>query len=372
MQPSKYIQLTPWQQKQASMLSYFSSLDYLVSLHRLVSDLLNKSVDPVLDLAKSQNRDSVLVDPRWGDRNTSQNWSNHAWAYLKDLQLSLAKDVAQRTAGIYRMSGVSSYFRGMDQFSLDWMTHDEERDFEDARQQISDWARPLDLTLADDMSNQWKDFTFAYYYPIFSSQFSYVPRFRVRADIVYPTGAIPNETGVYVSKDDPNASLQFAWAGKEGRKLRKATTFNDIGLAALANVGRDDLWFNDQKMFDFATSPQFIQLFREGVIWNDGPHPDLAAPVVSSKAFTKKDSEWYLVEPIEGQFDRLCDLESLEQDQTIDAGPRIEGGEECSKPGFYFSPARPNSRRYLAAGEIAPALDTEYGRTFWQWDPNQE
>jgi hypothetical protein len=372
MQASKHLNLTRWQQKQAAMLSYFSSFDYLLALHRLVSNLIDKSIGPVLDKAKSQNRDALMSDSRWGDRNTSQNWSNHAWAYLKDLQLSLAKDIAQRPAGVYRMSWVLSHFRGMDQFSLDWMTPDEQCEFEKARQQISDWARPLDLTMADDMCNHWKDFTFAYYYPIFASRFDEIPRYRIRTDIAYPTGAIPSQTGVYISKDDPNASLQFAWTGKEGRKLRSATTFNDIGLAALATVGRDDLWFNSKKMFDFATSPPFIQMFKAGVIWNEGPQPDLAAPVVSAKAFTTKDSEWYLVEAIEGQFERLSDLTSSQSGEVVETGPKIVGGEKCLQSGFYFSPSQPNSRRHLATGETAPTLETEYGRTFWQWDPHQE
>lgn len=368
MQTYKHFHMSPWQQKQAAMLYYFSSLEYLTNLHRLVTNLINGSVDPLLDLAKSQNRDTLLVDSRWGDRNTSRNWSNHAWAFLKDLQLSLANDIAQRPSGVFRMSGVLQAFRGMDQFSLDWMTPDEEQVFEEARQEISDWASPLNYTMADYMSNHWDDYTFADCYSTFAAHFSEIPRYRVRTDTAYPTGVIPGETGVYISKNDPNATLQFAWAGKEGRKLRRATTFNEIGLAALAAVGRDDLWFNNQKMFAFATSPQFIQLFGEGVIWSDGAHPDLAAPVVSEKAFTTVSSDWYLVEPIEGEFDRLADLTSSMSNETIVDGPKIVGGEKCVKPGFYFSPSQPNSRRYFSRGETAPALDTQYGRTFWQWD----
>jgi len=72
-----------------------------------------------------------------------------------------------------------------------------------------------------------------------------------------------------------------------------------------------------------------------------------------------------LVEPIEGEFDRLADLGTPAQAKH---GPRIVGGEQCVEPGFYFSPSRPNSRRYFAKGEIAPVFDTQYGKTFWQWD----
>jgi hypothetical protein len=203
------------------------------------------------------------------------------------------------------MSGVLEAFRGMDQFTLDCMTPGEERAFEEVRQQISDWALSLDYTIADDTSNHWDDYSFVDCYPAFASRFDEIPRYRVRTETASATGAIPSQTGVYVTKDDPNATLQFTWAGTHGRKLRGATTFNEIGVAALAAVGRSDLWLNDKKMFDFATSPKFIKLFRDGVIWSDVPHPALAAP---------------------------C----LEQNQTVDAGPRIVGGEEARHPALIF------------------------------------
>jgi hypothetical protein len=362
--------LTFWQQKQAAMLAYFSSLDYLITLHELVTQLINGNIEAVLDLAKLQGRDAVLVDERWGSRDTSQNWSDNAWPFLKNLQASLARDISERPHGKFKKTAVYEYFRGMDQFSLGWMTPDEEDAFDVARKNISNWAASLDLTMSDWTSNDWDDYGFAWDYPAFASRFDKIPRFRIRTDIVYPTGAIPEQTGIYISKDDPHAALQFAWSGKEGRKLRKATTFNDLGLAALAAVGREDLWFNDEKMFEFTTSPPYAELFREDVIWSDGPHPTLATSAVARRAFTKRDSDWYLVEPVEGEFDRLADLSTstpLRED-----GPRIVGGEKCVEPGFYFSPSRTNSRRYFAKGELAPVLGSQYGETYWQWDLNQE
>jgi hypothetical protein len=360
--------MSPWHQKQAAMLSYFSSLDYLVTLHRLVTQLINGNVDPILDQAESQGRDSLLVDERWGTRDTSQNWSNNAWPFLKNLQTSLARDISERRLGRFKKTAVFEYFRGMDEFSLAWMTPDEEKAFNAARQIIGDWASSIDLTMSDRMTKNWNDYYFAWDYPAFVSRFDKIPRFRICTDIAYPTGVIPKQTGIYISKDNPYATLQFSWSGKEGRPLRSATTFNEIGLAALASVGRDALWFNNDKMFEFTTSPPYAALFHDDVIWSDGPHPRLAASAVARKAFTTCDSEWYLIEAIEGEFDQLSNLDTP---KTVEQGARIVGGEKCMAAGFYFSPSRSNSRRYFGKGEVAPVFDTQYGQTFWQWDSNQ-
>lgn len=360
--------LSPWQQKQAAMLTYYSSLEYLISLHTLVTRLIDGNIDPVLDQAKSQGRDAVLVDERWGTRDTSQNWSNNGWPYLKGLQDLLAKQIAERPLGKYAMAPVNESFRGMDQFSLGWMTPDEEDAFDEERQKISDWASPINYTMADRMVKAWNDFYFACHYPAFACRFDRIPRFRIRTDIAYPTGVIPKQTGIYIAKDDPHAALQFAWCGKHGRELRQATTFNELGLAAFAAVGRRDLWFSDEKMFKFTTSPPYAKLFHDDVIWNDGPHPSLAPSAVARRAFTKHDADWYLLERIEGESDHLADLEISE---AVKLGPRITGGEKCVEPGFYFSPSRPDSRRYLAKDQLAPSFDTGYGQTFWQWDASQ-
>jgi hypothetical protein len=365
---SNYLELTPWRKKQAAMLLYYSSLDYLLALHKLVNDFINGDVEAVLDLAQMQQRDKLLVDKRWGTRNTSKNWSNYAWPYLKDLQISLAKKIVQRESGIYRMTAVNESLYAIQQFSLDWMTPAEEEIFDMATQNISNWAAPLDDTMADYMSNSWDDFGFAYHYADFSTMFVSIQKFRINTNIVVPTGVIPDKTGIYVSKDDPNAALQFAWSGKEGRKLREANTFNELGLDALAAVGRRDLWFSDQKMFDFATTSKYAKLLRDDVIWEDGPHPNLAPSAVARQAFTTQPSEWYLVELIDGEFEDLADLDIVEPSKKE---PRIAGGEKCIEPGFYFAPSKPGSRRYFAKGDVTPEFDANYGATIWQWDVEQ-
>lgn len=370
LQDTSNLPLTPWQQKQAAMLAYFSSMDYLVGLQKLVTCIISGVVDPALDDSTNQNRDALLVSSRWGARNTSRNWSDYGWPFLKDLQASLAKDIASRGSGVYTMTAVNECLRGVEQFSLEWMTPGEQRIFTQAIQEINDWASPLDLTMANWMSSAWDDYCFAYYYPAFAARCHTAPRYRILTETAYPTGSVPPRTGIYISKDDPFAALQFASSGTSGIALRKASGFNDLGHAALAAVGRESLWFDDQKMFDFATSPAFAPILRDDVFWDGVACPDLARSAVARKALTLRDSDWYFVEPIAGEFDSLADLGT--ETPPFQERVRIVGGEKCIEAGFYFSPSYPNSRRYLSAGETAPIVDNGYGKTFWQWDLNQK
>jgi hypothetical protein len=75
---------------------------------------------------------------------------------------------------------------------------------------------------------------------------------------------------------------------------------------------------------------------------------------------------WYLVE-------RTDDLDGVSREDA--SAPlrtrRIAAGDTCPETGFYFTPARPESRRIFQKGEVMPHFDTAYGTTIWQWDSNQ-
>src|SRR4051812_26802403 len=102
MENKKQLVLNSWKKKQAAMLHYFVSQEYLMQLHNLLSKLLDGNIDPLLAIAKAQGRDALLTNPVWGDRSTSANWANHAWPMLKDLQASLAKKIALRASEIFK------------------------------------------------------------------------------------------------------------------------------------------------------------------------------------------------------------------------------------------------------------------------------
>jgi hypothetical protein len=360
--------LTVWQQKQAAVLYHFASLDYLKGLHRMVTDLMNGFIEPLLSAAKEQGRDSVLVDPRWGTRNTVENWSNNAWPFLKDFQASLAKDIAGRALERYEKTGANDCFRALSEYSTQWATVEEEDAFEKMVRRISAYALQIDQTLDDYNNSRWSDFGLHHAYAKFVLEHPRLPRFHIRTDVTGEGGKTPGRTGVYVAQDDPNASLQFAWIGNGGGKLRPSKTFSDIGLEALKTIGRDNLWIDQGKMFEFATKSQWAKLFEPTVYTLGKEHRNFAALAIADEAFVDRPCKWYFVEVIEGEFDDAMPDEARAKTALVE---KVVGGEICKSSGFYFTPAHANSRRRLTQGERAPNFDSEYGKTIWQWDPTQ-
>ena len=51
---------------------------------------------------------------------------------------------------------------------------------------------------------------------------------------------------------------------------------------------------------------------------------------------------------------------------------KIVAGNPCTRAGFWFTPARPNSRSMFREGEIMPVVsNSDYGLTIWQWSSDQ-
>jgi hypothetical protein len=51
---------------------------------------------------------------------------------------------------------------------------------------------------------------------------------------------------------------------------------------------------------------------------------------------------------------------------------RCEGGQPCPREGWWFTPAKPASRRKFAVGELMPKFKSDYGTTIWQWASRQQ
>ena len=298
MQPKLDTTLSYWQSKQAAMFCYFTSVDYLKTLHWTVCDLINGLVDPLLATADGERRDTLLTDPQWGTRRTSDNWVNNAWPVLKDLQTSVANSLAARQNNMYVRPAVDEFLHGIDEFSLEWATPAEEELFANAVKKIDTFAGWLDDTLAKEELSRWNDFDISFHFPAFHELQPRIPRFKVRLDVSAHTGSLPPVTGVYVALDDPNATLQFAFAENGGRKLRKANTFNDLGLDALQFVGRDALWTDHQKMFEFATLQNYQSIFYDQIFLQGKLQPTLARVAVKRAAITARPAKWYLVEEL--------------------------------------------------------------------------
>jgi hypothetical protein len=197
--------------------------------------------------------------------------------------------------------------------------------------------------------------------------FPALPKLRAVPDVVAASGQLPPKTGVYVSIDDPDATLQFAWTGSPDGKLLNATTFNHTGQAALEAVGRPRLWVDGDAMLRFVLQNLSSLDLRIDPFFEESQTPDLAPTLVARNAFTSRPSRWCLVELIKDEFEPV----GVETEGTEPETLRFEAGDTCMKQGFYFSPAGVNSRCYFQRGERFAALSAEYGKTIWQWDNNQ-
>ena len=65
---------------------------------------------------------------------------------------------------------------------------------------------------------------------------------------------------------------------------------------------------------------------------------------------------------------------ALEKAQPAPPEPTLRkaAGELCPQSGWWFTPAKANSRRYIQQGIAFPAIEgSDYGTTFWQWSPDQ-
>ncbi len=51
--------------------------------------------------------------------------------------------------------------------------------------------------------------------------------------------------------------------------------------------------------------------------------------------------------------------------------PNVPANTPCPTAGCWFTPAKPDSRRYFKQGEVMPSLGGDYGITIWQWSPDQ-
>jgi hypothetical protein len=125
-------------------------------------------------------------------------------------------------------------------------------------------------------------------------------------------------------------------------------------------------------MLSFVKSQPQNPLLIKDPFYKKSQTPELAPSLVARRAFTDRACKWYFVEKLNDEFE---DVEGIQDSTAASAPPdrlRVEGGKPCTQAGFWFTPAKLDSRRYFKQNEIMPAFGSDYGSTIWQWDPNQE
>lgn len=108
----------------------------------------------------------------------------------------------------------------MAEFSMQWTTPAEQEQFDRMFEALSKYARYIDNTMDRAVpSTRWNDFGLTLAWESHRLAFPALPKFRVMPEYVGESNQAPPKTGVYVSLDDPDATLQFAWNGNARGKL---------------------------------------------------------------------------------------------------------------------------------------------------------
>lgn len=150
------------------------------------------------------------------------------------------------------------------------------------------------------------------------------PNYRIRNEVCVPTGAKLERSGIYVP-DVEASCAEFLYIGYETAPHAKVR----VGINPICHP-------------------------------NTGEKYD-EAPVLEDRGCI-----WYLVERDPDKQDDKKNGRAA-GDESI----RVSAGGTCPKAGFYFTPARLNSRRLFQQGDLMPNVGSDYGLTIWQWDSSQ-
>lgn len=363
---AKDFPLTIYRKRQAAILYHYASLDYLKGLIPLLDETIY-AFHRVAQTAQAQGRDALFTSKRWGARGTSANADTYGTPFLSEFRQGILKQISDRALEIYdRTTGAQYAAGGLREVDTGWMSDAEYERYEKAWNTAYAYACNIDDTM--DRQPGWKDSLLVHEWSTCHSRFEPLPKFRVRTDVQAETGKKPPRTGVYVSQDDPHGALQFAWTGGNYGALGECSTFNDIGLDLLHDVGRADLWLNHLKLQHYAQTSRFTPFFKKeaadeyDMLVNE---PEIAWGMLSKLAFTTRPCKWYFVEMIHGEFDDAPEV----TDDEINTSQRLrcEAGQPCPRDGEWETPAQANSRRRFKQGEPMPSQSVDYGETIWYW-----
>lgn len=283
-------ELSPWRRRQIAMLYRFASLEYLLDIQRMISQLISGEHSPGIDKMVAAARVRMTRGPPM--HNDPKLWERNSRDVLEQMQSLLAEDIKQHASGRYIAGSLGHFFtqvarsdaydtlRMMDEYHV-------------YSELVYDRISPTeDILVNHRRQNSVDDYWFAHLYANFVADRPRIPKFRIRTDISVESGACPPRAGVYVCANDPNAAPQFAWPGGDRGTLTDSSTFNEVGLAALAAVGRESLWFDQNKMVEFVRSKEFSSLFDD----RTRATPELAIGAVASISTVRSPAAWHFVE----------------------------------------------------------------------------
>lgn len=382
------LQLNLWQKRQATLIDYFSSLDYLKGLLTRIEALI-AGADVNLDAALADGRDRFIANPRWGTRDTAANWSTYGYPALLDWKQTIQRQISLRAVEAYSTTDAQNCAGKLRELSMRWASEEEEEKFNQSFDAVYNYASNIDRLMKRPQSANdsvyhtlWHGFPSdipGLSTPAFGKLFSRLPRFRIRTDVVAGSHKTPPRTGIYVPQDDPYGTLQFGWTGgKWDGSLADCITFNDLGRQIVSAVGRHNLWSGNPDLLAYVRH-HFPEQFeatikaRQGsrFVPQDLSDPRRADSFFSLNAFMETPCKWYFVEKIEDAWEDAADAEAAAIPPSFQQ-QRVPAGGTCPADGYWFTPAKADSRRRFRAGEVFPKIEgSDYGDTFWLWSPDQ-
>lgn len=215
---------------------------------------------------------------------------------------------------------VRSDFKGQLDYRPDWMSEEDQKKYNDNMNRATSMAHNISITEHASWdrvepslhSDEHAEF------PILSMPCSY----RVKNEIFVRSGEKTQVTGIYIPDVD-NCSPQFL-----GNRKAAPLTKRLVGI---------------EELLDPRTGEKYAE---QGI-------------------YKEVECTWYLVESYNDN--QISNSPPVDKYQRL----RVTAGKTCPKAGFYFAPARPDSRKLFAEGEVMPSLDSTYGETIWQWDESQ-
>lgn len=364
---SPVFELSLWQKRQAAVLYHIASQGFLESLIAETDEMV-AWVNAVLE--ERTPLDPYMASERWGVRDTAANWSTHVHPALVSFRDYLVEERSLRTIEQYGPTSNSNVAGMLRNFSLRWTTQEQEAEFNRRIDSILRSGR--DLNDLVDRPSRRTDFILDRLWLRYAAAIGSRPSFRIRADIEVSSGQHVRRTGVYVPKDDPLGTLQFAWTGGERGALSETRTFNELGREALQAIGRHRIWQPCQASVDFVRRPDVrARLEDHQYMHGDEPDPDLVPSAIARHAFESRPCDWYYVEMIPGEYEEDPGDEPADADNIRLYS--VPAGQPCPRGGFWFTQAGQRSRRRFEQGSVFPNIDgSAYGDTYWQWSNDQE
>jgi hypothetical protein len=307
--------------KEIFLLERYSSAEYfreLCNSWKLMLDGVESALDRFMRNIPLNYRNRPLPqqpDAVWGEQ-VLPNF-RATYQYLCDGLILLENGDVR---GLNYCSGPINDFRGQKDYWSGWMELHELEAYNNRILIAAMMAQNISNTEnahwnPEDLSNNYDEKTFG-----LKDLPTPLPNYKINTSITCESGSTVAQPGIYLPNIE-NSCAQFL-SGKYG-----------VAPPAIVVTGTEALL-----------------------------HPTTGVQYGVEDIYDEADCVWVLVER---------DIGASAIPSLTNAPVRVIAGGVCPQSGYYFSPAKINSRRWFDKNTVMPDSESDYGSTIWQWDTNQ-